>query len=209
MMTQNPQAPSSPRPFFSELPAYVLTYLDEAGDRCIASESATDGRAVLCFLSPVDALIEVVQLGRIGRQFQVLPAPLVPPDAFLDRDGRGLMIDLHLGWPVANGKLLLRPGGAMARYSREMHHWSRAPLRVEFDETVLAEVARLHERAGPFAWREALDHVRNWKPDRLCRAATRALASIEMARADLFACRNVAMSDPEMEQWHVVSCADA
>jgi hypothetical protein len=197
------------RPFFSELPAFVLTFQDKDGGTRIATEKAVCGPAILCYLSLVDALIEVLQFSRIGQHFKVMPAQLVPSEAFRDSDGRGLIADVHLGWPVVDGQILLRPGGALGGCTRMMHHWAREPLSFEFDEIVLAEVTRLHEWAGLFAWRETLDHVRGWEPDRLGRVVAHALTSIELTRGDVTQCRQVALFDPEIEQWHFVPCPDA
>ncbi|RDK03185.1 hypothetical protein [Paraburkholderia lacunae] len=192
-------------PFFAELPAYVMTFHDEEGDLRVVTEKVELGRAMTCYLSPVDALIEVLQLNQmLGTQYGVMPAQLVPAERWRDADGRGLIANVHLGWPVQNGRLLLRPAGALGGYGRMMHHWAREPLRFEFDETVLAEVTRLHEWAGLFAWRETLEEVRAWKPERVARVVARALASIGVARGDVTQCRQVALFDPESGQWHFV-----
>ena len=194
-------------PFFAELPAYVLTFHDKKGDMRIVTGKIELGRAITCYLSTVDALLEVLQLSQIGKQYAVMPAQLVPADLWRDADGQGLITNVHLGWPVLNGRLLLRPGGALAGYTRMMHHWAREPLRFEFDEVVLAEVTRLHELAGLFAWREALDHVRAWTPERAGRVVARALTSIGVARGDGTKCEEVALFDPESGQWHFVPLA--
>lgn len=39
------------RLFFSELPAYVLTFRDKADEQRIATERTASGRAILCYLS--------------------------------------------------------------------------------------------------------------------------------------------------------------
>lgn len=192
------------RPFFADLPAYVLTFADAKGDRRIVTEKTACGRAILCSLSPVDALIEVLRFSKIGQRFDVMPAQMVPQDAFRDADGHGLIAEVHLGWPVVGGRLLLRPGGALGGYSRMMHHWAHEPLQFEFDALALAEVTRLHERAGLYAWREALDHVRGWNPRRLVCVVAHALASIELSRHSEGQAGQVALFDPEAEQWHFV-----
>lgn len=192
-------------PFFAELPAYVLTFQDEEGDTRAVTEKVELGRAITCYLSAVDALIEVAQLNQVGgRQYAVMPAQVVSADAWRDADGQGLIANVHLGWPVMNGQLLLRPAGALGGYGRMMHHLVREPLRFEFDEMVLAEVTRLHEWAGLFAWRETLEVVRAWKPARVGRVVAHALASIGTARGNVTQCAQVALFDPESGQWHFV-----
>lgn len=197
---------SEQRRFFSELPAYVLTFRDNAVDKRIATERTAGGRAILCYLSPVDALIEVLRFSQIGQWFEVMHSEQVRHDAFLNADGHGLIADVHLGWPVIDGRLLTRPGGVLGGYTRLMHHWVHEPLRFEFDERVLAEVARLHEWAGLYAWRETLDCVRAWHPGRLARVVARALNSIGTEKRDAAQCQQLALFDPEVERWHFVPC---
>jgi hypothetical protein len=205
-MNAAPQPDRERHPFFVDLPAYVLTFEDAEGATRIVTEHTTCGRVILCYLSPVDALIEVLQFSRIGQQFDVMPAQWVPQDAFRDADGRGLIADVHLGWPVVNGRLLLRPGGAPGGYTRLMHHWAHEPLRFEFDANTLAEVTRLHEWAGLYAWRETLDHMRAWHPRQLGRVAARACESIKLIEYDGKPVRQIALFAAETEQWHFVPC---
>jgi hypothetical protein len=197
------------RPFFSDLPAYVLTTEDESGRPSVSTDTTSDGCAILCYLSPVDALIDTLRFKQIGQMCDVTPAYLVPPAAFRDIDGQGLIAHVHLGWPVAYGKLLLRPSGTLARYAKTMHHSVREPLRFEFDETVLAEMTRLHELAGLFAWRDTLDQMRrDWQPTQLIRAAARALSSIELEENEASRAGQIALFDPETQQWHFVPLFD-
>jgi hypothetical protein len=42
--------------FFSELPAYALTFQDEHGTARIATETTGATSAIVCYLSPVDAV---------------------------------------------------------------------------------------------------------------------------------------------------------
>ncbi|WEY41015.1 hypothetical protein [Paraburkholderia sp. SUR17] len=197
---------SEQRRFFSELLAYVPTFQDNAGDKRIATERTAGGRAILCYRSPVDALTEVLRFIQMGQRFEIMPAEQVRQDAFLDADGHGLITDVHLAWLVIDGRLQTRPGGALGGYTRLMHHRVHVPPSFEFDERVLTEVARLHEWAGLYAWRETLDYVHTWHPARLVRVAARALKSIRTEKRDAPQCRQVALFDPEAEQWHFVPC---
>lgn len=208
-MTTTPTHPSdAAQPFFAEMPAYVLMGVDRAGQRRVARERTASGLAVACFLSPVDALIEAERFRQMGLCYRVTTAVSLPQDTFKDADGRGLIADVHLGWPVLNRCLLTRPSGALGGYARVMHHWAREPLSFEFDEQVLAEVGRPHEWAGLFAWRETLDDMRAWSALRLMRVAQRALASIELTQIDA-TCYQVALFDPEAERWHFVPRREA
>jgi len=207
MMDADTRPYSLNRPFFSDLPAFVLTYQDKNGAACVATEKSKSGRTIVCFASLVDALIEVARFSQLGQQFHIHPAQLVQPSAFEDADGLGLIANVHLGWPVLDNKLMLRPRGALARCSREMHHHLQNPSTFEFDPIVLGEIARLHEQAGLFAWRETLDCVRDWEIDDLARVVVQALTSIEFIHGDPSQCHQVALFDPEAGQWHFVPIA--
>ncbi|MDK1380764.1 hypothetical protein [Ralstonia pseudosolanacearum] len=69
--------------------------------------------AVRCHLSPVDALIEVVQMMQIGMECQVVPAAVVDHSHFKDAHGSGYRADMHLGWLACNGKLMPRLTGRL------------------------------------------------------------------------------------------------
>jgi hypothetical protein len=195
--------------FFSELPAYALTFQDEHGTARIATETTAATPAIVCYLSPVDALIELLHFSQLGRQYQIMPAQMLSPNVFRDGDGRGLIAHVHLGWPVLHGRLLQRPDDTLARCDWLMHHWACEPLRFEFDETVLGEADRLRDWAGLFAWRETLDRVLEWESGRLGRVVAQALASIELTKGDVSQCRQVALFDPETAQWHFVPRPEA
>ena len=62
---------------------------------------------VRCHLSLIDALIETVQILRIGTPCYVAPTALLAPSHFKHAHGTGYRADMHLGWPACNGKLRL------------------------------------------------------------------------------------------------------
>ena len=68
------QRDSNALPFFSVVPAYVLLFKDEDGDWCVDTVRTEVGRAVTCFLSPFDAVIEAAYLTRRGQPHQVMAA---------------------------------------------------------------------------------------------------------------------------------------
>ena len=57
-------------PFFTSPPVYVLTYEHRPGDLRVATEKADDGGAILCFLSPLDALIEAARITQLGLAYR-------------------------------------------------------------------------------------------------------------------------------------------
>lgn len=164
--------------------------------------------AVRCHLSPVDALIEVVQMMQIGMECQVVPAAVLDHSHFKDAHGSGYRADMHLGWPACNGKLMLRFTGRLATYSRALTSHQAAepsPPRLQADEDSLAEFSRLRELAGLFAWPETISQVMQWDPERLTGVVRRALDTIDIGHGDASQVNQIAMFDPEFEQWHFVA----
>jgi hypothetical protein len=190
--------------FFRALPVYVLFFEDDDGDPCLVIERTEQGQAVVCFLSPFDAVFEAAHAVTRGRFYHVLPASEVDWRVFRDADRLGFIADIHLGWPSIDGSILLRPSGRLGRGCRLMHHWARDPLTFEVDPIILAEYSRIRELAGLFAWQETHREVLNWDSQRLYQIAERALGSIELLPRDAMGCKQVALFDPEFEQWHFV-----
>ncbi|EEA03316.1 conserved hypothetical protein [Burkholderia sp. H160] len=82
------------------------------------------------------------------------------------------------------------------------------PLSFEVDEKAFAWLDAIHERAGLYAWRETARAVLSWKADRMAQAAYRALELIEITGCDASLCDEVALFDPESEQWHFVPACE-
>jgi hypothetical protein len=193
--------------FFCRLPAYVVIHEGDDGDVRVAGEQTEQGRAVLCFLSPIDAMIEAAHYTSLGPSHRVMVASEVDRRLFRDTDGRGLIAEIHLGWPSLNGRILLRQCGILGRCTRTMHHWSRDPVTFEVDPIALANFAQYRELAGLFAWRETHTNLLTWSDMRLQKVVARATESMELLRArpsDYSKCAQIALFDPEFEQWHIV-----
>ncbi|WP_432260517.1 hypothetical protein [Cupriavidus sp. TMH.W2] len=190
--------------FFQNIPAYVLIFEDDDGDACAVSSTTEHGRAITCFLSPFDAMLEAGMRGALGQACQVAPASLLDGNLFRDADGAGFIANIHLGWPACDGCLLQTPRGAVGRYSREMHHWAREALGFEADAVTLAEFAKLREAAGLFAWQETNREILMWDATRLTTALERAAEAIAFTPGDIADCNQIAMFDPEFGQWHFV-----
>jgi hypothetical protein len=193
--------------FFCRLPAYVVIHEDDDGGLCAVAEQTDQGRAILCFLSPIDAMIEAARYTSLGPPHRVMVASEIDPRLFRDADGRGLIAQIHLGWPSLDGRIVLRQSGIFGRCTRLMHHWSRDPLTFEVDPFALANFAQFRELAGLFAWRETHTNLLTWSDIRLQKVVARATESMELLRVDpceYAKCMQVALFDPEFEQWHIV-----
>jgi hypothetical protein len=136
-------------PFFVSPPAWVLVNEASTGELRVATESDDEGRAILCFLSPLDALIEAARFTQLAQVYHVMLAAHLDGTLFRDPDERGLV-----GWPTQGGRILLRPGGALGRYARTIHIWADDPPWFEADPATIEMIDGLLERAGLFVWRE-------------------------------------------------------
>jgi hypothetical protein len=193
-------------PFFVSPPAWALVNEAATGELRVATESDDDGRAILCFLSPLDALIEAARFSQLGQAYHVMPAAQLDCGLFQDADGRGLLACVHLGWPTHHGRILTRPGGAFGRYARTVHIWANDPPWFEVDPATLAALDDLHERAGLFAWRETHRAIREWDWARLHEAAGLAIHTAPVMIVDgASTCDGVGLFDPEFGQWHIVA----
>lgn len=205
----NPQTPNdtNAKPFFSIIPAYVLYFTNSDGISYVHSEQTKLGNIITCFLTPFEAMVEAAHFSRLGRPYQVMAASDVGRHMFRDIDGNGLIAGIHLGWPARSGRLLLRPSGRLAGYSRLMHHWAHEPLMFEVDHVALSEYVKLRELAGFYAWQEASKEFLNWHPERRCTVIEYALdsiGSIDRPGKGASDCEKIALFDPEFGQWHFV-----
>ncbi|MGC5804834.1 hypothetical protein SNK19_17055 [Ralstonia pseudosolanacearum] len=164
---------------------------------------------VRCHLSLIDALIETVQILRIGTPCYVAPTALLASSHFKHAHGTGYRADMHLGWPACNGKLLLRSTGRLATYSRTLvsnpAEEAPQPSALQVDAGSLAVFARLREFAGLFAWSETIAQQLRWPSRKQIEAAEHALDSVELRHGEASDVNQIAMFDPEFGQWHFVA----
>ncbi|MEW9580634.1 hypothetical protein [Paraburkholderia sp. DGU8] len=97
-------------PFFMSPEAYAPVLESNSGQFSIATEIADHRRAMLCFLSCIDALIETEQFARLGHTWHVKLASQIDQDLFRNSDGHGVIADVHLGWPASDRRIV--PGRA-------------------------------------------------------------------------------------------------
>ncbi|TDY38704.1 hypothetical protein BX592_1314 [Paraburkholderia rhizosphaerae] len=202
----NPHAP-----YFSLIPTYVLARPGENGAYQVAGDGDENAASVGCYISPIHALIEAEYNALLGRRYDVAHAGSIDPQVFRTADGKGLTANLRLGWPVLDGRILLRENGGLAACSRRMVHRTDAsspPPCFEIDQEALDQLDEIHERAGLFAWREAHRDVTKWSSRRVNEVVTRAVASMTVTVGDISLSEEIALFDPEFEQWHIVPFAD-
>lgn len=85
--------------------------------------------------------------------------------------------------------------------------WHPEPdgLTFEFDTDVLGEYSRLREMAGLYAWQETDAEIRRaWTEGRMTALAQRAVEMVEVTDGEDIDFNQLAVFDPEFEQWHFV-----
>ncbi|CAD6526951.1 hypothetical protein LMG27952_01976 [Paraburkholderia hiiakae] len=196
------------RPYFSDFPLQVLARPRDGGGFDVSGDMNGDDETVGCYANSVTALVDAIQMERAGRPgFGCGDAGTFDRHLFHSRDGKSLIANVRIGWPVHRRKIILRPGLGFATITKRLRQRvpdDGAPLSFEVDEDAFAWLDAIHERAGLYAWRETARAALSWNADRMTKAALRALESIEVTVCDASRCDEVALFDPESEQWHFV-----
>jgi hypothetical protein len=191
-------------PFFVSPPAWVLVHEGAGGELHVATESDDEGRAILCFLSPLDALIEAARFTQLGQAYHVMLAACLDGCLFRDATGAGwLRAFTPDGRPRTDAFCCAQAGrwaASPGRYTADGPPW------FEVDPATIEMIDGLHERAGLFAWRETHSAIYELDAARLREAAGLALrtASVTVV-ADTSNCDGVGLFDPEFGQWHCVA----
>jgi hypothetical protein len=191
------------RPPFSNFETFVVVRHHEDGRQTISADKTDFGLAAACYLSPMHAAID----GLVGSrsEMEVRSATSIKHQMFRNAEGKALVADIRLGWPVVDGKIALRPDDSLGTYSRALYVESPGLSMLEVNESVLAEADWLHEQAGLFAWRDTCKGLRNWDRTRFARVAFDAVRSMRTGKSsDCSRVRQIALFDPEFEQWHFV-----
>lgn len=210
--------PQQPLPYFSDPQGYVLMQEVEPcmWDIVRIPVEGWSGMVVLCFMSPLDALIEGAYRAKPGLRYEVACAGGIGTKRFLAKDGSAVAA-LHLSWLAHEGRLLQTPGGMQCRYYRLLQEArgpdGREPEQFGVDADALDELEKMYEEAGLFAWQETnaqyfhiwggtdkARHVsRNEQVEQAVRAA-RAKTRPEGKPTDW----TLALFDSEFGQWHHV-----
>jgi hypothetical protein len=191
------------QPPFSKFETFVLVRHHEDGRQTISADKTDFGMAAACYLSPMDAAIDALVGSR--SEMEVRSATSINCQMFRNAEGKALVADIRLGWPVIDGKIALRPDNTLGTYSRALYAESPGLSMLEVNDSVLAEADWLHEQAGLFAWRETCKGLRSWPQTRFAKVALDAVRSIQTCRSsDCSQVRQIALFDPEFERWHFV-----
>ncbi|MFM0340904.1 hypothetical protein [Paraburkholderia fungorum] len=158
-------------------------------------------RAVRCFLSPLDALIEASCLANSGRDYEVVTASAIDRSAICDDRGQRLFACFHQAWIGRQGRILLRTNGLPVADCRLIR---RPPpgelLRFELDADTLEALDEVRQLAGLFAWLETVQDLARWTNARLQGAVQRALRTMPTVERPDTGSEQFVMFDPELGQ---------
>ncbi|WP_232456921.1 hypothetical protein [Burkholderia ubonensis] len=206
---------AQPQVFFPTPDMYFAVHYEPRPD-CknwgnVLCERHSEGKAICGYLSPIDAMLEAVFSSRPGKRFEVIPAQKFDPSVFInDYQGR-LALDVHLGWLARDGQLIARPSGKPVACA--VHHEILVPpehvhhvaFTVEADTVAILE--RLYRSAGLVSYKETFAIAQGWpraRRDRIVSNSIRKVSSLAPAGTEY---NQVAVFDPEFEQWHFVPAA--
>ncbi|AOJ64627.1 hypothetical protein WJ32_18810 (plasmid) [Burkholderia ubonensis] len=199
-----------------EQPLFVLTTPTCEKVTSVLADPSRFGPAVRCFLSPFDALLDMVFLQRRNPDVvaAVLRSSRLPPAIFYSSCLRQRPLTLHVAWLAHENRLVADEDGRLTRAARaQAGQWRRrrqTPDVMVIETGTLAVLDRLHERAGLFAWRDTLQIVRHWvaspaEDTAALRRAVTALDAVEPTVVPAGAAEQLALYDPEGARWHFVS----
>uniref|UniRef100_UPI003BEEC6AD hypothetical protein n=1 Tax=Burkholderia arboris TaxID=488730 RepID=UPI003BEEC6AD len=173
------------------------------------------GPAIRCFLSPFDAVLELLLLRRHQDQAvgAVRRSNFLSRDFFYSHPFRQRPLTIHVAWLAHERRLVSHPDGYLIRVTRDQPaRWRVQPHaedKMMIDAGTWTILDRLHERAGLFAWRETLHGVREWlatpaSTEHVTRCAFAAADAIESISVPEDEATQLALYDPEAGCWHFV-----
>lgn len=205
-----------PAPILNQAhPVFVLVGSARAPVTSIVADPSRFGSAIRCFLSPFDAVMELLFLRRRGDKTveAVRRSNFLARDFFYSRTFRQRPLSVHIAWLAHDHRLVARPDGFLARIACDQDARWRVRIRASDELVVSARtwstLDRLHEDAGLFAWRDTLQLVRGWlvtpaEAEAVLERAFSALAAVEPIVIPVDEATQLALYDPEAGCWHFV-----
>lgn len=134
--------------FFFKPRAYVLLLEDEPGvfDVARIAVEGWEGKLALCFMSPLDALIEGARIGKPGLRYDIAWAAAIGHNPFRTADGSAAAA-LHVSWMGEANRLLLTQEGEPVHICKVLEMDSAAEARKPGEFGVDADTHRDVEHA--------------------------------------------------------------
>jgi hypothetical protein len=207
MTVENTEHGSNNQREAGSLDAYVVLYDNEHGETCMLGELLEERHVPVYFLSPLDALIDASFLAGSdgGASYRIKPVSEIDMAAFCGSQSGTIAAFFHLAWAVREGRFVRREGRIPARVGLPLRQEAGGPAAVRVSDTAFFGYWILRERAGLFAWTEALaDIVETWNTKRLSAVLERAMTSAQPTEGAHVDCTHLALFDPETERWLLV-----
>jgi hypothetical protein len=170
----------------------------------IADDLPDGGKALRCFLSPVDALIDAY-FERSGQHREVKAVAAMRRDAFNGIDSKQVTTCVHLAWEGKDGHTALRSNGRPIAHAQLIRQRvSHGIIEFEPMAETLEVFDQMYQRAGLFAWRETLADIRRWDQARMDETVRHALRTMPAGKHETTGDRQLMLFDPEFRQWHFV-----
>lgn len=196
-------------------PVFVLTSSTPMDVSSVLADRSRFGPAVRCFLSPFDALLDMVFLQRKDSDTveAVLQSSRLPAGIFYSGRFRQRPLTVHVAWLAHENRLVAHYGGHLIRAARDQAaRWRLSPRYrpvMAIETETWAVIDRLHERAGLFAWRDTLQIARRWLASPAVEEGSlrRAVAALDAADPIVVpagTAQQLALYDPEAGCWHSV-----
>ncbi|WP_342706099.1 hypothetical protein OHZ10_36250 [Burkholderia arboris] len=198
---------------------YVLATPAGVDVSSVLADCSRFGPAVRCFLSPFDALLEMVFLRRraSGTVEAVLMSSRLPASVFYSGRFRHRPLTIRVAWLAHENRLVANQDGLLIRAARDQAaRWRLNPryrpaMAIEAETWLVLD--RLYESAGLFAWEDVLENARQWVAapavaEASLRRAVAALDAVESIVLPAEEAEQLALYDPEAGCWHFVPHGD-
>lgn len=195
-----------------EHPVYVLTTPTPMDVLSVLGDRSDFGPAVRCFLSPFDALLEMVFLLRHDAKAVegVLLSSHLPRRVLYSGRLRQRPLTVHLAWLAHENRLVVHHDGHLFRVARDQAaRWRQHHTAVAIEAATWSTLDRLHQSAGLFAWQETLQIARRWLASPAVEEASLRRAVAVLDAVDVIAvppgdAKQLALYNPETGCWHFV-----
>jgi hypothetical protein len=172
----------------------------------IRCENTRLGKAIAAYLSPFDAMVDAAYFSAPGQLYHVIPIHHFDPSEFIRDQENKLTIGLHVAWGAYDRKLIPRNKGQLSSFLETESFAVNDINYVELDVPckTLQLMDRVHEYAGLHAYREAYQPLLDWNEMQRHQAVAKAIQSIPGTCQWDSDVNQLALYDPEAEQWHFV-----
>lgn len=206
------------RSIFSSLPIYILVEnqprhgCPEYVEMACLRQNGVEG--IMCYLSLVDAMIDLQGRNKAGRFYEIRPLEAIDPQIFLDQHKGWLTVFLVYGFAAEHGKVWGDEGGQPVPFGKMLHFQlgtdnEAKQFTLEFGGELAQWLARLHERAEIYDHADTHCDLEQMSHDELDRCAKEAVRRMPQAPRGTGAVLQCALYDPLEQEWRFVAVTNA